>query len=90
MVMMVVSASPIVLGLGSVALDRLRPYFIPQAEIDRLAEDCIAHFGARALREIEIEADRAERMGEIAQSGVLLRVRDAIARRRPPLRVVTG
>jgi hypothetical protein len=73
-------ASPPVIALLWVVWDRVRPLFIPQSEIDRIARACLAHYGEDAIEKLAIDADRAERRGDCQISGCLVRVIKAVAR----------
>ncbi|MEJ0028045.1 MAG: hypothetical protein WDN01_18625 [Rhizomicrobium sp.] len=75
-----VFASPPFVAAGMLIWERLKPYFIPQAEIDVLARDCIAHFGVGATEELRILAQRAGRRGETAEEATLVRVMAAVRR----------
>jgi hypothetical protein len=78
LVIALMGASPPFLAFGWDAWERLRAVYVPQDEIDRLAAECVARFGADAAAEIEIQMDRAQRRGEIGEYWVLRRVLTAI------------
>jgi len=75
-----VGASPPVVAVGMLIWERLLPYFIPQAQIDILARDSIAHFGSGATRELRALARRARLRGETSEEATLVRVMEAVRR----------
>jgi hypothetical protein len=76
----VASASPPVIAVGIEVWEYVRPYFIPQSEIDALARDCVTNFGARTMDELLTLAGRARLRGETAEEGTIARVILAVRR----------
>ncbi len=60
---------------------RIRPWRVPEAEIDRMADDMIARYGSRAEEVAFIEEDRAWRYCHTYQQGLWRRVRKQLRQR---------
>ncbi|MCO5732970.1 hypothetical protein [Rhizobium sp. SSA_523] len=60
---------------------RIRPLFIPPAEIEKLADDLIERYGEQAEQFAAMEEDRAWRYAQSFEQGKWRRVRAALARR---------
>jgi hypothetical protein len=59
---------------------RIRPNRVPKAEIDRMADEVVAHYGSRAEEIAFIEEDRAWRYCHTYQQGIWRRVREELRR----------
>jgi hypothetical protein len=60
---------------------RLRPLFIPKAEINAVVDELIAKYGPRAEEMAFIEEDRAWRYSDIYEQGKWCRIRRELWRR---------
>jgi hypothetical protein len=74
----VLGASPIFLAFGWDAWERLRAMYVPQAEVDRLAANCIAACGVCAREYLECNIDRARRRGETGEYWLQIRVLESL------------
>lgn len=69
------------LGLWEFWRFRLKPLFIPKADIDRMVDALIAEHGERAEEIAFIEEDRAWRYSDTLKQGIWRRVRRELWRR---------
>ncbi|MEM6382005.1 MAG: hypothetical protein AAF739_04965 [Pseudomonadota bacterium] len=68
-------------GLWQLWRFRLKPLFIPKADIDRMVDALIAEHGERAEDVAMMEEDRAWRRSEALKQGIWRRVRRELWRR---------
>jgi hypothetical protein len=68
-------------GLWQLWRFRLKPLFIPKADIDRMVDALIAQHGSRAEEMAAMEEDRAWRYSNTLKQGIWRRVRHELQRR---------
>jgi hypothetical protein len=68
-------------GLWQLWRFRLKPLFIPKADIDRMVDALIAEHGSRAEEMAFMEEDRAWRYSDTLKQGIWRRVRLELQRR---------
>ena len=59
----------------------IRPRLVPRAQMERLVDKALAHYGADAEEVLWLQEDHARRYSHAFEAGLLRRVRRALRRR---------